>query len=295
MTSSGTETFFGKPRAVTRGELTPTEQVLCPLCGISPTPFATDYQGFTLCRCGRCGLEFVSPRLSFEELAEKVYSDNYFPKRDQSAAPSAASIHYYSRQLSDLETLLGTRKTVLDVGCGDGSFLEYARGAGWEIAGADIKLAPNARSVDCRLWEGRLQQIEFGESRFDLVRLNHVLEHTPDPLQELKICRGLLNPDGVLFISVPNIAGISPQLKSVQSRLGLKSHRWRHYAAMHHLFFFTPVTLKALVEKAGFRLLKWDTPVQKKEGQNAVLEVIYRTLLERTRSSSILDFYCMPN
>jgi 2-polyprenyl-3-methyl-5-hydroxy-6-metoxy-1,4-benzoquinol methylase len=295
MATKTTETFFGKENAVTSGELVPTEQVLCPLCGIAPEPFAVDYQGFTLCRCGRCSLEFVNPRLSYDELAANVYSDNYFPKRDGSELRTAQATHYYDSQLTQFEALLGERRKVLDIGCGNGAFLDFARERGWEIAGVDIILSPYAKELDCPLWEGRLQDIDFGDGRFDLIRLNHVLEHTQDPLSELTICRELLAPNGILFISVPNIAGISPRLKSLQSRLMLKSHRWRHYAAMHHLFFFSPETLKLVVEKAGFKVLKWETPVPKKEGQNALTEGFYRTVLERTGTASILDLYCTPS
>ena len=284
--------YFGKARAVTSGELTPTEEVLCPLCGIRPEPFAVDYQGFTLCRCERCGLEFVTPRLSFEELSEKVYSDNYLPKRDDSDWRSAEATHSFALQLAAFEKLLGGRKKVLDIGCGNGAFLDLARQIGWEIAGVDIILSPDARFLDCPVWEGRLQDIDFGADRFDLIRLNHVLEHTQNPLKELEICRELLEPGGILFISVPNIAGLSPRLKSLQSRLRLKSHRWRHYAAMHHLFFFSPKTLRAVIERAGLRVLDWNTPVPRKAGQSALLESLYRAVMERTRTSSILDFYC---
>ena len=295
MAFSAPNTFFGKAGAVASGELRPSEEVLCPLCALSPKPFAVDYQGFTLCRCPGCGLEFVTPRLSFDDLADKVYSDNYFPKRDVAHRPSDETIHYIHRQLADFERLLGSRKKVLDIGCGNGAFLDFAREAGWTIAGVDIKLSPDARQLNCPLWEGRLEEIDFGGERFDLIRLNHVLEHTQDPLKELRICRELLAPKGILYISVPNIAGISPRLKSLQSRLRLKSHRWRHYAAMHHLFFFSPETLGALVERAGFRVLDWNTPVPRKTGRNIVIETIYRNIMERSRASSILDVYCTPD
>lgn len=294
MTSISASTFFGKVDAVSSGELQPTEVVLCPLCNILPEPFAVDYQGFTLCRCESCGLEFVSPRLSFDELADKVYADNYFPKRDGISKPSEETLHYINRQLADFKNLLGDRKKVLDIGCGNGAFLDLAREAGWTIAGADIKLSPDVRALNCPLWEGRLKSIDFGEERFDLIRLNHVLEHTQNPLEELQICRELLTTSGILFLSVPNIAGISPRLKSLQSRLHLKSNRWRHYAALHHLFFFTPKTLCSLLERAGFRVLKWSTPVLKKRRQTAAISAIYRLAMERTHLSSILDVYCTP-
>ena len=295
MSSTSTKTFFGRTDAVTSGELTPTEHVLCPLCKTPPEPFATDYQGFTLCRCSGCGLEFVSPRLSYQDLADHVYADNYFPKRESSTRLSAEAEDYYQKQINAFEDIVESRREILDIGCGNGSFLEYARGRGWNIAGVDIKLSPDAHELGCPLWEGRLEDIDFGDSRFDVIRLNHVLEHTQDPLYELEICRGLLKPGGVLFVSVPNITGLSSKLKSLQSRFKLKSHRWRHYAAMHHLFFFSPVTLKKLFEKAGFKVLALQTPVPKKAGQNTILESFYRLVMERTGTASILDIYGTPD
>ncbi len=294
MPGAGSNTLFGKAQAVTRGDVTPTENVLCPLCGIEPRPFATDFQGFRLCRCKSCGLEFVTPRLSFEELSAKVYSDNYLPKRNEANWRSREAENTFRLQLANFERLTGGPKSILDIGCGNGAFLDLAREAGWRIAGVDIKLSQDARQLDCPLWEGRLQDIDFQARTFDVVRLNHVLEHTQDPLAELTICRKLVASGGVLFISVPNIAGVSPRIKSLQSRLHLKSHRWRHYAAMHHLFFFSPDTLRALVEGAGFRVLEWNTPVPMKAGQSTFVEKFYRTVLGGTNSSSILDLYATP-
>jgi 2-polyprenyl-3-methyl-5-hydroxy-6-metoxy-1,4-benzoquinol methylase len=289
MSSAGVKSFFGKAEAVTSGELVPTEDVLCPLCGIAPSPFAVDYQGFRLCRCGGCGLEFVSPRLSFEQLSENVYSDNYFPKRDR-LPPDLESV--FTHQLDNMVEITGGPKRLLDIGCGNGAFLELARETGWTIAGIDIKLAPDAHKLGCALWEGRLEEIDLAGERFDVVRLNHVLEHTQDPVKELEICRGFLADGGILFVSVPNISGLSPRLKNLQSRLHLKSNRWRHYAAMHHLFFFSPETLKAVAERAGFRVIKMETPVVKKEGQNALTESFYKLVMERTGMASIVDVYC---
>jgi 2-polyprenyl-3-methyl-5-hydroxy-6-metoxy-1,4-benzoquinol methylase len=295
MTSDSQPNLFAKTGTVRSGELEPTEKVDCPLCHIAPEPFAVDDHGFNLCKCPKCGLQFVNPRLDFEQLADKVYTDVYFPHRADEAELGTAERHLYSLQLANFERLLGRKGRVLDIGCGNGSFLSFAEESGWEIAGVDIKLSSDARRLTCPLWEGRLQDIDFGGERFDCIRLNHVLEHTQNPLEELVVIRGLLHPGGIVYLSVPNIAGISARLKNAQSRLGLKGRPWRHYAAMHHLFFFTPDTLKAVAEGAGLRVLEWETPVLKKEGQGVVLEAIYRLIYEKARTGSILDLYCTPD
>ena len=282
--SKATDTYFGKEQAVT--ELNPTETVDCPLCDRAPVRFAIDYQGFQLCQCEKCGLQFQSPRLTFEELADKIYTEDYCPGHEESASEKA-----YARQLSNFEKLMGKKGSVLDVGCGNGSFLEFAKAHGWETFGADIRLSPETKNLTCPLWEGRLTDIDFGDAKFDVIRFNHVLEHLQNPLVELARCRALLSPGGLVFVGVPNVGGISPKIKNLQSRLGLKRKRWRHYAATHHLYFFTPATLRRMIEKAGFSVRFWETPVDKDYG---TFGGIYRKVVERSRTGSIMDYYITP-
>jgi 2-polyprenyl-3-methyl-5-hydroxy-6-metoxy-1,4-benzoquinol methylase len=281
------ENYFGKDAAVKSGELAPTENVECPLCNRSPVEFAIDYQGFHLCKCPECGLQFQSPRLSFEDLADKVYTEDYCPGHEESASETA-----YERQLRNFESLNGKKGSVLDVGCGNGSFLEFAKKNGWETFGADIRVSPETANLTCPLFEGRLPDIDFEGRRFDVIRFNHVIEHLQNPLVELGHCHELLNPGGIVFVGVPNLGGVSPKIKNFQSRLGLKNKRWRHYAATHHLYFFTPSTLFRLIEKAGFSVRLWETPVDKDYGKLGGR--IYRKLIEKTRSGSILDAYITP-
>lgn len=281
------ENYFGKEAAVKSGALVPTEQVKCPICDRAPVEFAVDYQGFHLCRCPECGLQFQSPRLSFDDLADKVYTEEYCPGHEESANETA-----YARQVKNFESLIGKKGGVLDVGCGNGSFLVYAKQNGWETFGADIRLSPETASLTCPLFEGRLTDIDFCGRGFDVIRFNHVLEHLQNPLIELARCRELLNPGGIVFVGVPNISGVSPGIKNLQSRLGLKKKLWRHYAATHHLYFFTPSTLRRMIDEAGFAVRFWETPVDKDYGK--IGGKLYRSLIEKTRTGSILDFYITP-
>lgn len=293
--------LFGQPRAVVEAALPAREPVRCPLCDIDPEPFATDAQGFRLARCPRCGLEFQSPRPVFAELAARVYGRDYHAA-EEVGPPDITGTAYFARQLAHLKRLLRRRGSLLDVGCGAGFFLEYARNNGWDVAGTEIRLSRRAQGLGVLLREGQLGEIDFGGRQFDVVRFHHVLEHTENPLIELQHARKLLLPAGVLLVAVPNLAGLSPRLKSWQSRLGLKGNRWRHYAALHHLWYFTPPTLTRLVEAAGFKTAFWETPVpakasqsRRRRGQPAWVTTLLRAVLEPLRWGSLLDFYCRPS
>jgi 2-polyprenyl-3-methyl-5-hydroxy-6-metoxy-1,4-benzoquinol methylase len=290
--------LFGSPGSVIGTAYQHWEEITCPLCQAPPRPFARDYQGFQLCRCPACHLEFLNPRPTFKELSDHVYNQTYFSEPAPAAPLQREHFYQFSRQIDTAHRLLGAdnkeRRTLLDVGCGDGLFLRYAQERGWTVAGCDIGLTPAAREAGCPVWEGQLQGIDFGGRRFDVVRFNHVLEHTQNPLPGLQRSWELLHPGGILYVSVPNLAGVSARIKSLQSLLHLKRHRWRHYAAVHHLWFFTPPTLRRLLEHCGFRVVHWETPVLKKPHQNSSLETAYRFLLEKSAAASILDFYSTP-
>jgi 2-polyprenyl-3-methyl-5-hydroxy-6-metoxy-1,4-benzoquinol methylase len=280
--------------SLTQGVFKKMEKVLCPICGIEPKCFAIDPQGFHICRCPGCRLEFVNPRPIFEELRSIVYNDEYFPPSLAVRKLDLSRQYQFGRQLSTLQRFSERKGRLLDVGCGEGSFLAYAQKEGWDVTGTDIRLSREAQELSCRLREGRLEQIDLDPKSFDVIRFNHVLEHTQNPLAELQRSRQLVAENGLIFISVPNLAGISARIKSFQSRFHLKSHRWRHYAAIHHLWYFTPASLKALVEKAGLRTLLWETPVLKKSSRASFAESLYRIILEKPRCASILDIYCTP-
>jgi len=287
------ETLWGRPRAEVEKALAAREPVRCPLCEVEPVCFATDHQGFHLARCPRCGLEFQSPRPPFAKLAEWVYEREYGDLGEAAGELTPAKQAQFNRQLERIEALLGKRGALLDVGCGAGAFLRAAAARGWQAAGTDIVLSEGSRASGARLWPGRLAEIDFDGARFEAARFHHVLEHTENPLSELQRVRQLLAPGGVLYISVPNLGGVSPRLKSWQSRLGLKRNRWRHYAALHHLWYFTPATLARLVARAGFAVHRWETPMPVRAGRPAWLTALYRGLLERPRWGSILDLYAV--
>lgn len=287
------DSLFGRPRAEVEAALPDREPVECPLCSRAPRRFGVDFQGFALARCSTCGLQFQHPRPVFAQLAAAVYAPGYHP--DGHETVDRGRERTFARQLGRLERIVRRRPaTLLDVGCGAGAFVGYARARGWTVDGTDIRVTGEARRHGARLREGQLPDIDFGGARFDAVRLNHVLEHTPDPLRELRGARRVVADDGVLLIGVPNLAGWSVRLKSLQSRLGLKRRRWKHYGALHHLWFFTPATLAALVEAAGFRVAHWETPAEERAGRSGRLRALAGRPIEAARAGGILDLYARP-
>ncbi len=136
----------------------------------------------------------------------------------------------------------GVNGRVLDVGCGDGSFLESAQAMGWRAVGTDFDPAAvqNARS---RGLDARLGTLSDVEGPFDFITMCHVIEHLHDPLGELRLCYELLAPGGTIWIETPSVQALG--LK----RFGLN---WRGLEPPRHLVLFNGLSLKASLAKAGF-------------------------------------------
>ncbi len=140
---------------------------------------------------------------------------------------------------------------LLDVGCGTGDYLSSMAALGWNCYGCDISepaLTIARRKVPrAEIHCGTLEKLPFERLSFEAITLWHSLEHLHDPLGALKHIHGLLAPNGILVVAVPNIDSIEARV------LGI---RWVEIDIPAHLFFFSVKTLRGLLQRAGFECLR---------------------------------------
>lgn len=187
---------------------------------------------------------------------------SYARKQLFSVVPLIAWSHRsrFERALELARALAPT--TLLDLGCGDGTFLAVlmrSSGRPRRAIGADSASAV----ADCRERLGRIPDLEFVEveelaapqhaSRFDAVFCTEVLEHVVEPTVVLTSLERLLSPGGRLVISVPVETGPTLLLKQVARRLAgwtrvgdyawTRPYSWRELArgvtAIHSRPFMT--------------------------------------------------------
>jgi len=135
--------------------------------------------------------------------------------------------------------------SMLDVGCGSGFLASLFAQAGWTVTGVEFndETAVHARET---YNISVVTDISYVTGYFDLIVVNHVLEHHFEPELLLKECLRLLNPAGRLIVAVPNFS-------SFQSRIGSKN--WFHLDFPTHLYHFTDQGLVNLLIKSGFTVI----------------------------------------
>lgn len=208
-------------------------------------------------RCTRCGLHWLSPRPTADGYDALYSYDVYFegPETVESYARVAALRRWsFHRRLIRLEGHLDRgRLRILDVGAATGEFVVAAlrrghRAVGLEPSAGARREARRRHGVEML---AGAHDLDPGE-RFDVVHLNHVLEHLPDPLETLRRLGRQLAPGGSLLVEVPQQLG--NDVDRLKALLGRDERRFDAYS-LHHTYFFTAATLAETVRRADLEVI----------------------------------------
>lgn len=195
--------------------------------------------------CMETGLVRNDPVPRDEELVQ-FYAEDYRVAYKGAAKPRRRQVLRNFRRAAEyvrtFRDVLEPAAHVLDVGAGSGEFAFLMTRFGKTVKGIE----PNSTyATYCRETLGldvqtaHLSPDLFGPEQFDLIRLNHVLEHLNDPITHLRQIAVWLKKSGLLYIEVPNIEAYCRE----KSRGGMF-----HYA---HIFNFNPWTLRTCAGLAG--------------------------------------------
>lgn len=249
---------------------------------------------FTLVRCKNCGLTFLNPRPSKEHLTY-FYPPEYRPHRPPKPKKRRNFLEarwrvvqeslrtFVLREFYGYPGLQPRRKgnfivqlivrillfpyylwhkkhigvipyrgegKVLDIGCGAGRHLARLKRHGWDVYGIDTneRAAKMARDqFGLEVVQEDILEHEYPEESLDIVTMWFSLEHMLDPYSVFLEVHRILKSKGLVVIAVPNIDGWLAK-KSRQ--------RWYCLQLPTHLYAFTPLTIKKMLAKAGFRVVK---------------------------------------
>ena len=151
---------------------------------------------------------------------------------------------YFDAKARHIFEVKGKPGRLLDVGCGNGEFLRFARRYGWNVVGVDFdeSAVAEARSDGLDVRTGSIDIIDNTE-RFDFISLSHVIEHVYDPVELIQECYALLNDGGTLWLETPNIESFG---------YALYKSNWRGLEPPRHIMLFNISILSEILLKAGF-------------------------------------------
>jgi len=218
-------------------------------------PLITRVEGFDVIACAVCGFRHVLP-LPEPEALERAYREAYYSEEKPTFLAHAGEDQEWAEltqrdRLETFERLLPAgRRRLLDIGSGPGFFLQSAAQRGWRVLGIEPsrQAAAHTRSLGIEVVEGFFNASTASAlGAFDVVHLNNVLEHVPNPLEVVTLTRDLLAAGGLLCLNVPN--DFTPFQVSARASLAL-SEWW--VAPPHHLNYFDFDSLSHLVTRLGF-------------------------------------------
>lgn len=235
---------------------------ICPVCGSKEWINRYRIGIWTIEECTTCGFAKIDPmpvRDSRPECysEEKVVERNikqksrlqklsrFLKKTFSKATKREKSVIFYNK----LQKYLPSKSKILDIGCGDGSFICKAKDdfvcTGIEISDYLASLAEKRPGI--KVITGNFLNTDFMNEKYDGITLISILEHLDDPVDAIKKCFSLLNDGGVLLLKTVNYDCLN--------RL-IKKSGWTGFRPPDHVVYFSAANLKLLLKKAGFSKIK---------------------------------------
>ncbi|MCF8370723.1 MAG: class I SAM-dependent methyltransferase [Bacteroidales bacterium] len=235
--------------------------MICRLCNSSNlTLYYTqgNKNQFKLYKCGNCAL--VNLDLDGIDITQNQEKYEYDSELPDPLNPifnkgNMGTYAFIKKKIKD-------KGIFLDIGCGNGALLFYAKQDGWLVKGLELseKLAQEVkRKYDIEVTPINFMALDNFEEKYNLVALRHVLEHIPDSRLALSKLYNLLIPGGHAVLEFPNIEGISFKIKRFLAKTGLTQKKYKPGFVPGHCNEFSRKSFTWLATKMGFQIVKWET------------------------------------
>lgn len=225
---------------------------------------------FSVFKCYNCNALLLNPQPTNKELKKYYSKDKYYSlKKIETKESKKTKLKlflyniYFDPNRNNLllkfifspfkflirGTQIVERKKLLDIGCGSGQFIYEMKNLGIEVYGlepGEFDKEGNRR-YGLNIIKGEIQNVEDKKEFFDIITLNHVLEHLDNPNQALKKINHILRKDGLFIMGVPNT-------NSWAFKIFKKN--WYQLDVPRHLWNYSYRNIRIILEKNGFGIKK---------------------------------------
>lgn len=207
--------------------------MICPICCSSVSIYCDDKKIY---RCIKCGLGITQ---GIVRQVSSYHRDNQYMDNNE----QFRNIFQYR---IDLITKYKKHGRVLEIGSSTGLMLYLLKNLGWEVTGIEPseKAANHSINLGIKTIKKSIDQTRLPMKSFDVVILNHTLEHLDNPVKTLSNVYKILKKDGLLLVSVPNFSSLSSKI--------LGCH-WYFLLPLEHKWHFSQRSLISLLNLTGFK------------------------------------------
>lgn len=251
---------------------------LCPICGNNSSIGFTVEEKSLILICSNCR-HLYWERMPTENEIISYYSDDYTESHQQ-AQIQESNREYYKTHVIEMVQELGAdieSVNILDFGSSYPVLIEeflIAGGQGLAVDyGQDVLNWSKQRNIPAIT---PLDIDSVADQYFDILRLSHVLEHLIDPIEQLQQLIRKLKPGGIIHITQPNF----PCFK-----LQFTGHKLQDAIWPSHLHFFSPLSIKILMEKMNCKIYRFDThPLPEREELERVRLLVDLSIVKESMS-----------
>jgi 2-polyprenyl-3-methyl-5-hydroxy-6-metoxy-1,4-benzoquinol methylase len=225
----------------------------CKICGSNDTRWIPGLEG-KVWVCAFCGV--VCRQTGEDEQAYRNGIVKHYSGKDPDKEVALSREVLYGKFLDRARTYVNSGGKLLDVGCGNGKFLDMARSRGWETKG--IETAPELvekarREYHLEVDHAWFEQADLQDESFDVITMWNCLDAMTDPAGALQRAKSALKIGGILFVRTPNAKYHKDMYMLLRSLRSIKMEAViPRQSYLFHRFTFLPRTVKYMMKENGF-------------------------------------------